>query len=108
MRVVISSGHGITSAAHPARRCRRNATRSTRPGRSVDRTAAIMRDAGHDVTVFHDDISDDQSENLNRIVNFHNAQGPHDWDVSMHFNAYDRHSPRMRGALCLEHRRDDG
>jgi hypothetical protein len=36
---------------------------------------------------FFDDTSDDQSENLNRIVNWHNEQ-KRDIDVSVHFNAY--------------------
>jgi hypothetical protein len=36
---------------------------------------------------FFDDVSDDQSENLNRIVNWHNDQ-ERDIDISVHFNAY--------------------
>ena len=36
---------------------------------------------------FFDDVSNDQSENLNRIVNWHNDQD-RDLDVSVHFNAY--------------------
>ena len=36
---------------------------------------------------FFDDVSTSQSENLNRIVNWHNGQS-RDIDVSVHFNAY--------------------
>src|SRR5215469_14097116 len=36
---------------------------------------------------FFDNSSDTQSENLSAIVNWHNAQGDHDLDVSVHFNA---------------------
>jgi N-acetylmuramoyl-L-alanine amidase len=46
-----------------------------------------MRDGGHGVNVFHDNTSHSQSENLNTIVNHHNAQA-RDLDVSVHFNAY--------------------
>ena len=49
--------------------------------------ADIMEDLGVSVTVFHDDVSDDQDENLKRIVDFHNNQGAHDLDVSVHFNS---------------------
>jgi N-acetylmuramoyl-L-alanine amidase len=37
---------------------------------------------------FHDNISTNQSSNLNAIVNWHNNQ-TRDLDVSVHFNAYD-------------------
>jgi hypothetical protein len=55
----------------------------------VEQTATVLRGMGVEVTTFHDDISDDQDENLNRIVNFHNAQGAHDLDISVHFNSAD-------------------
>jgi len=31
-------------------------------------------------------VSTEQDENLNRIVDWHNSLGPHDYDVSVHFN----------------------
>jgi hypothetical protein len=46
-----------------------------------------MRALEVDVTTYHDDVSDDQDENLQRIVDFHNAQGQHDLDISVHFNS---------------------
>ena len=52
------------------------------------------------VAVFHDDVSHSQNENLNRIVGFHNAQGAHDLDVSVHFNAYETTGAPM-GTECL-------
>jgi len=84
MKIVLSSGHGkhirgasgIIDEVDEARKV-------------VDQVAIDLAELGVDVTTYHDDISDDQSENLNRIVDFHNAQGPHDWDVSVHFNAYE-------------------
>jgi N-acetylmuramoyl-L-alanine amidase len=46
-----------------------------------------LEEAGVDVVTYWDDVSDDQQENLKRICDFHNAQGAHDLDVSVHFNA---------------------
>jgi N-acetylmuramoyl-L-alanine amidase len=84
MRVVISSGHGkyirgasgILDEVNEARRV-------------VDHVADILfNELDVEVVTFHDDISDDQSENLNRIVDFHNSQ-TRDLDISVHFNAYE-------------------
>ena len=83
MDIVISSGHGlhirgasgIIDEVDEARRV-------------VDTVAQYLRRLGVGVAVFHDDVSDDQSENLERIVDFHNSQD-RDRDVSVHFNAYE-------------------
>ena len=53
-----------------------------------------------EITIYHDDISTSQNENLNRLTDFHNAQGKHDLDVSVHFNAYQTTSKPM-GTECL-------
>jgi N-acetylmuramoyl-L-alanine amidase len=89
MKIVMSSGHGkyIRGAAgSPIPPCCDEVDEARKV---VEKTAAVLRSMGVDVVTFHDDVSDDQRENLDRIVNFHNAQGPHDLDVSVHFNAYD-------------------
>ena len=83
-RIVISSGHGkyvrgasgIIDEVDEARRV-------------VERLADVLRNRGVDVKVFHDDTSHSQNENLNTIVDFHNAQ-TRDLDVSVHFNAYEQ------------------
>jgi N-acetylmuramoyl-L-alanine amidase len=88
MKVVISSGHGkyIRGAAGP----KPWGLDEVNEARNVvDQVADIMEDLGVKVTVFHDDVSDDQDENLKRIVDFHNSQGAHDLDVSVHFNSAD-------------------
>lgn len=54
--------------------------------RVVNQAAIEMRSRGIDVATFVDTVSDDQDENLNRIVKWHNSQGPHDLDISVHFN----------------------
>lgn len=95
MKIVISSGHGkyirgaadILDEVDEARRV-------------VDRVAEILAGEGFDVITYHDDVSTTQNENLNRIVDFHNSRGPHDLDVSVHFNAY-QHTSKPMGTECL-------
>jgi N-acetylmuramoyl-L-alanine amidase len=81
-RIVISSGHsmkcqganGILNEVDEARRV-------------VEALADELRDSDVDVVTFHDDTSTSQNENLNTIVDFHNAH-LRDLDISVHFNAY--------------------
>jgi N-acetylmuramoyl-L-alanine amidase len=84
MKVVISSGHGKYIRGASGYIDEVDEARLV-----VDQVATTMRSAGANVTTFHDDVSTSQSQNLDRIVNFHNSQGAHDWDVSVHFNAYE-------------------
>jgi N-acetylmuramoyl-L-alanine amidase len=64
----------------------------------VNKLAEELINRGVDVRVFHDDVSTTQSENLDRIVDWHNAQKPHDLDVSIHLNAFDGSA---HGTECL-------
>ena len=57
--------------------------------RVVEHLADELRLRDVDVSVFHDDTSHSQNENLNTIVNYHNA-ATRDLDVSVHFNAYEQ------------------
>lgn len=94
MRIAISSGHsllvrgaaGIIDEVDEARRV-------------VDETASQLAAHGHQVIVFHDDLSTTQSENLDTIVAFHNSQN-RDVDVSVHFNCYED-TIEPRGTECL-------
>jgi hypothetical protein len=54
----------------------------------TDEVAVQLRALGVEVKVFHDNTSTSQSTNLTTIVNAHNGWGPHDWDISVHMNAY--------------------
>jgi N-acetylmuramoyl-L-alanine amidase len=54
----------------------------------VATVAEKMRAAGVEVETFLDTVSTSQSANLDRIVDWHNAQGKRDYDVSCHLNAY--------------------
>ena len=62
--------------------------------RVVNRVYDLLTAAGITIKKFHDDVSHSQNENLNRIVNWHNAQA-RDLDVSVHFNAYQTTSSPM-------------
>lgn len=92
MKVVISAGHAlkVRGAAGPSPwgldevDCARDV---------VTEVATVLRGMGVETITYWDDVSVTQSENLDRIVNFHNsAYGGkgHDLDVSIHFNAYDQ------------------
>jgi N-acetylmuramoyl-L-alanine amidase len=92
--IVISSGHG---------KYIRGASCSPRPPyldevdearRMVSRIAELWSAAGVSVKTFNDDTSTTQSQNLQTIVNYHNAQA-RDLDVSVHFNAYQKTSKPM-------------
>lgn len=86
MKIVMSSGHGkyIRGAEGPSPW---GLDEVDEARRVVDEAADVMVDLGVSVTTFHDDVSDDQDENLKRIVDFHNNQGSHDLDISVHFNS---------------------
>ena len=88
MKIAMSSGHGkyirgASGSPVPPEHDEVNQARKI-----VDRTAEMLNAAGVTCVTYHDDTSDDQSENLNRIVNWHNSQ-TRDLDISVHLNAYD-------------------
>ena len=94
MNIVISSGHGkYVPGANGYIKEHDEAVRV------VDRVAEFLRSAGVNVKTFHDNQSQTQNENLERIVDYHNAQ-VRDLDVSVHFNSYETTSKPM-GTECL-------
>src|SRR5215831_234528 len=82
LRIVISSGHGakISGAVDII-------DEHDEAVRVVDRTAYYLRQFGVEVVTYEDTVSTTQDENLERIVDFHNSQGPHTYDISVHFNS---------------------
>lgn len=97
MNIVISSGHakyvrGASGSPVPPQLDEVDEAR-----RVVEAVADYLGDIGVGVKTFHDDTSHSQNENLNTIVNYHNAQ-TRDLDVSVHFNAYDGSA---HGVECL-------
>jgi N-acetylmuramoyl-L-alanine amidase len=89
MAIVISSGHGLYVRGASGYLDEVNEAR-----RVVDQVTAYLQAAGVPVKMFHDNTSHSQNENLNTIVNYHNAQS-RDLDVSVHFNAYQTTSKPM-------------
>jgi N-acetylmuramoyl-L-alanine amidase len=98
MQIVISSGHGkyVRGAAGPPPW---GLDEVNEARRVVEETAAYLRSVGVQVITFHDDVSRNQGDNLNRIVHFHNSCA-RDLDVSIHFNAYQVTAKPM-GTECL-------
>jgi N-acetylmuramoyl-L-alanine amidase len=94
MKIVISSGHGKLVRGASGYLDEVNEAR-----RVVNRVAEILKGAGVGVEVFHDDVSTSQSQNLDRIVDFHNSKS-RDLDASVHFNAYETTGSPM-GCECL-------
>jgi N-acetylmuramoyl-L-alanine amidase len=90
---VISSGHGkyvpgaigIISEVENARLV-------------TEEVARMLRNLDNTVYTFHDNTSDDQSENLAAITAYHDSQ-ERDYDVSVHFNSYD--DPDAHGTEVL-------
>ena len=88
MKIVISSGHGkyISGAVGPSPWGIHEHTEAVKV---VNEVAAVLRSMDVDVITYEDTVSKSQNENLDRIVAFHNSQGAHDLDVSIHFNSTD-------------------
>jgi N-acetylmuramoyl-L-alanine amidase len=86
MKVCISSGHGkyISGAVGPSPWGLHEHNEAVRV---VNQMADACRALGVDVETYEDTISKSQNENLDRICDWHNAQGAHDLDLSIHFNA---------------------
>jgi len=86
MRICISSGHSTKCQGAVG-----HLNEVQEATAVVDEVAIYLRDMGCAVEKFHDTVSTTQNENLNRIVDWHNAQGNRDYDVSVHFNASESH-----------------
>lgn len=89
MKIAMSSGHGKYIRGASGSPIPPELDEVDQARIVVDRSAEILNAMdGVTCVTFHDNISDDQSENLNRITDWHNEQ-VRDYDVSVHFNAYD-------------------
>ena len=86
MKVCISSGHGkyISGAVGPSPWGLHEHSEAVRV---VDQFAKALVDLGIDVSTYEDTVSKSQDENLKRLCDWHNAQGAHELDLSIHFNA---------------------
>jgi hypothetical protein len=88
MKLAISSGHGLHIRGARGNPVPPQLDERDENVKVVDRVTQILNDGGVTTVKFHDQVSDDQSENLNRIVSWHNQQ-QRDYDISIHFNAFD-------------------
>src|SRR4030095_323618 len=94
MKIAISSGHGKIIRGASGYIDEVDEAR-----RVVAAVAEYLAAVDVDATVFNDDVSTTQDENLERIVDFHNSK-TRDLDVSVHFNAYETTEEAM-GCECL-------
>jgi hypothetical protein len=83
VKIAISSGHGKYVRGAAALIDEVDEAREV-----VKEVVTFLRGAGHTVYEIHDDSSRSQDENLKYLVNAHNNIGPHDIDVSVHFNCH--------------------
>jgi N-acetylmuramoyl-L-alanine amidase len=88
-KIVLSSGHGLYVRGACGILDEVDEARQV-----VEQLAEDLKFRGIDVVTYHDDVSKSQSENLNRIVDFHNSKA-RDLDISVHFNAYEQVSKPM-------------
>ena len=98
MKIVISSGHGkyISGAVGPSPWGLHEHDEAVKV---VDKVALELTKLGVEVIAYEDTVSTDQDSNLERICDFHNAQGAHDLDISVHFNSTD---PQPTGPVGCE------
>lgn len=82
MRIAISSGHGLK-----VRGANGYCDEVDEARQLVEAIAGHLRKLKVDVITFHDDVSKSQSENLNRICDWHEMQTS-DLNISCHMNAY--------------------
>jgi len=111
--IAISSGHGLYVRGASGDPVPPQLDEVDEARRVVNRVAQYLAVVG-DVSVFHDNTSTTQSENLDTIVDWHNRQ-LRDYDVSVHFNCYDHSAhgtevlyvtqeqlaARMSEAICI-------
>jgi N-acetylmuramoyl-L-alanine amidase len=82
--VAVSSGHGLkVRGAHGI------LDEVDEARRVANRLVEELRKRGVEAVVFHDDVSTGQSENLERITDWHNDQD-RELDVSVHLNAFEQ------------------
>ena len=83
-RITISSGHGLFVRGASGILDEVDEARLV-----VETIANKLMHCGIDVVTYHDDVSESQNENLNRIVDWHNGIAC-DVALSIHFNAFEQ------------------
>ena len=87
--ICISSGHGLKIRGASGSPVPPEMDEVDEVRKIVDRVYDILQAAGVTVYKFHDDVSTNVSDNLSRIVSFHNSKaiGPTAVNLSVHLNA---------------------
>jgi len=98
---VISSGHGLHIRGASGDPVPPYCDEVDEARKIVERVADYLGDLGVDVVTIHDDVSTTQDANLHWLVSQHNQQGPHDYDISVHLNAYQQTSSKPMGCEVL-------
>ena len=75
MHIVISSGHGERIRGMRGDPVPPQIDEVDEARRVVPAVVAALRQMGHKVTEYHDDVSTNQSANLDWIISHHNASG---------------------------------
>lgn len=91
MRIVLSSGHGRYVAGASGKKCGPwGLDEVTEARHLVEAIADHLLDAEVEVETFHENEAHDVDTNLDNIVKAHNTiLQPHDYDISVHFNAFE-------------------
>jgi hypothetical protein len=87
VKIVISSGHGLHIRGMRGNPVPPQIDEVDEARRVVPAVVSALRSMGHSVTEYHDNVSTNQSDNLDWIISHHNNSGPRDLDVSVHFNS---------------------
>ena len=96
--IVISSGHG--KYVRGASDLPEGLDEVDEVRKITERLAVALRDRGCTVTTIHDDVSKDQSSNLNWLVSQHNKL-TRQLDISNHLNAYEHTETKLMGCEVL-------
>ena len=112
MRIAVSAGHGlhIRGAEGPPPWGLDEYDQNVRVGKRVVQDLNSI--AGISAEFFTDLVSDNQDENLSRLVAWHNNSafegtgGDDRLDVSIHFNAYENTTTTPRGTECWYYSQD--
>lgn len=98
MRVVISSGHGKHVRGASGKPCGPWGLDEVDECRHiVEAVADDLLEADVEVETYHENSAQNVNDNLDNIVEAHNSAPPHDYDISVHLNAYECTTTRAMG-----------
>jgi len=104
MKIALSSGHAkdVAGAVGPTPW---GLVEVTEARRIVDQVASVLALHDTDVVTFHDNVSQNQGDNLDAIVAWHKKQGA-DVNVSVHLNAFEPTAAGRGTEVCYRDEAD--